>query len=187
MDFAILEDQELLRQIEKGKEEALAALYDRYGGLVFSVALRIVHDRLSAEEITLDIFKQAWHSSHTYRPDKARVGTWLAGMARNRAIDYLRREKARPNLVNLSWVETAVQSNPAAHNPESAVRLRLEQERVRQALVQLPQEQQEALALAYFGGLSQSEIADHLQQPLGTIKTRIRLALQKMKYLLQDG
>jgi RNA polymerase sigma-70 factor (ECF subfamily) len=186
VDFATLDDQELLKQIENGMEEALAALYDRYGGLVFSVALRIVQDRLSAEEITLDIFKRAWHSSHTYRPEKARVGTWLASMARNRAIDYLRREKARPNMVNLSWVETADSTDQIARNPESAVRLRLDQERVRQALVQLPQEQQEALALAYFGGLSQSEIADQLQQPLGTIKTRIRLAMQKMKYLLQD-
>lgn len=187
MDFATLEDQELLQQIVTGKEEALAALYDRYGGLVFTVAVRIVQNRQSAEEITLDIFKRAWRSGHTYRPDRGNVRNWLAGMARNRAIDYLRREDARPDMVSLSWADSADKVTPAVHNPESAVRLRLEQERVRQALAQLPQEQQEALALAFFGGFSQSEIAGRLQQPLGTVKTRIRLAMQKLRYLLHDA
>lgn len=185
MDFATLEDQALLRQIVEGKEDALAALYDRYGGLVFSVAFRIVQDRQSAEEISLDVFKQAWHSGHTYQSERGKVANWLAGIARNRAIDYLRREKAWPETIHLSWLETAVE-NPAAGNPETAVRQILEQERVRQALAQLPQEQQEALALAFFGGLSQSEIAARLQQPLGTVKTRIRLAMQKLRYLLHD-
>jgi RNA polymerase sigma-70 factor (ECF subfamily) len=187
VDLATLDDQTLLQKIETGEEEALAALYDRYGGLVFSVALRIVQDGQSAEEITLDTFKRAWSASHTYLPERGNVRNWLAGVARNRAIDYLRQERARPETVNLSWVESENKSNTAVRTPESAVRLRLEQERVRQALAQLPQEQQEALALAYFGGFSQSEIAGHLQQPLGTVKTRIRLAMQKMKYLLHDA
>ncbi len=186
MDIATLDDQELLQQMMNGKEEALAVLYDRYGGLVFSIAIRIVQNRQNAEEITLDIFKQAWRSSRTYRPDKGLVRNWLAGMARNRAIDYLRRENARPETVHLAWVDPAVPGSPAARIPESAVRLRQEQERVREALNQLPEEQQEALALAYFGGFTQSEIAARLQQPLGTVKTRIRLAMEKMRYLLHD-
>jgi RNA polymerase sigma-70 factor (ECF subfamily) len=186
VDFATLEDQELLQQIVTGKEEALAALYDRYGGLVFSVALRIVQDRQSAEEITLDTFKRVWNSSHTYLPERGKIRNWLAAMARNRSIDYLRREKVRPETVSLSWVEREDKAAVSVRTPESAVRLRLERERVRQALAQLPQEQQEALALAYFGGFSQSEIAGRLQQPLGTVKTRIRLAMQKMRYLLHD-
>jgi RNA polymerase sigma-70 factor (ECF subfamily) len=187
VDFASLEDRELLLQMEKGQEEALAALYDRYSGLVFSVALRIVHDPQSAEEITLDIFRRVWRSGHTYRSDRGKVSTWLAGMARNLAVDQLRRENARPQTVSLSWVETADKLNPTQRSPESAVHLRVEQERVRKALAQLPPEQQEALALAYFGGFSQSEISARLQQPLGTVKTRIRLAMQKLRYLLHDG
>lgn len=186
MDFATLEDQELLKQIVTGKEEALAVLYDRYGGLVFSVAMRIVRDRQSAEEITLDIFKRVWRSGHTYQPGRGKVRNWLGGMARNRAIDYLRRQETRPDVVNLAWLEKAEHVNPTHRNPEAAVRLSLEQERVRQALAELPEEQQEALALAYFGGFSQSEIADRLQAPLGTVKTRIRLAMQKLRYLLHD-
>lgn len=187
VDFTTLEDQELLQQIVKRKEEALAALYDRYVGLVFSVALHIVHDRLSAEEITLDIFTRVWHASHTYRPKRGKVSTWLAGMARNRAIDQLRRDGSRPDTVSLAWVERADNQTAAVHNPETAVSLRLERERVRTALAQLPPEQQEALALAYFAGFSQSEIADRLQQPLGTIKTRIRLAMQKLRFFLEDS
>lgn len=187
MDLATLDDQALLQQIVEGNEEALAVLYDRYGSLVFSVAFRVVQDRHSAEEVTLDIFKRAWKAGNSYIPERGKVHTWLAGMARNRAIDYLRRENARPETVSLLWADQVDNPETAVHNPESAVRLRLEQERVRQALTQLPQEQQEALALAYFGGFSQSEIAGHLQQPLGTVKTRIRLAMDKLRYLLHDA
>lgn len=191
MDFTTLEDQELLRHIGKGKEEALAVLYDRYGGLVFTIALHIVNDRLLAEEITLDIFTSAWRSTQTYRPERGKVQTWLATMTRNRAIDQLRRDGSRPNTINLNWAESSAESAgypaPAARTPESAVSLRLEQERVRQALAQLPEEQQQALALAFFGGYSHREIAEHLQQPLGTVKTRIRLAMQKLRFLLHDS
>lgn len=184
MDFTTLDDQALLRQIIMGQEDALAVLYDRYGRLVFSVAWQMVHDYQSAEEITLDVFDRAWRSGQTYRPDRGSVSTWLAGMARNRAIDLLRRESVRPEYVNLSWANTAGELPP--RQPEATVASRQEQEWVRHALAQLPSEQREVLALAYFGGYSHRDIAQRLQQPLGTVKTRLRLAMQKMRDLLES-
>lgn len=186
VDFSSLEDQQLLQQIVTGEEEALAALYDRYASLVFSVAVRVVHDHLAAEEITLDTFMKAWRSGHTYRPERGKVSTWLAVMARNQAIDQLRREQTRSNTVGLHWAPSAPDPATVTRNPESAVSHRMEKVHVRQAMSELPQEQQEALALAYFGGFSQSEIAARLKEPLGTVKTRIRLAMQKMRFLLRE-
>jgi RNA polymerase sigma-70 factor (ECF subfamily) len=186
VDFSSLEDRQLLHQIAHGEEAALAALFDRYGGLVYSVALRIIHDRQSAEEIVLDTFTKVWRSGQSYRPDRGNVSTWLTSIARNRAIDHLRRENVRPESVDLTWATIAPTAGSLSREPETTVGRRLVREKVRQALVQLPQEQQEVLALAYFGGFSQQEIADRLQQPLGTVKTRVRLAMQKLHFLLRE-
>lgn len=190
VDWTALEDTTLLRLVDQGRAKALSELYDRYGRLIFSVALQIVGERATAEEITLDVFMLVWQKAALYRRERGKVTTWLTSICRNRAIDALRRQGSRPEQRSVSWAEvspvewTAVAGTEG--NPEEATDLSLQRGRVRSAIAQLPAEQQQALALAYFKGYTQREIAAALDQPLGTIKTRIRLAMQKLGRLLAE-
>ena len=178
-------DGELIRRIVQQDEAALGELYERYSRLVYSVAYHMVGSRALAEEITLDVFTRVWQKAHTYRPERAQVSTWLTSMSRYRAIDELRREGVRPEKDSVAWAE--VNREPqSGHNPESAASLHLQQQRVRRAINQLPESQRKALALAYFGGQTHREIADTLQEPLGTVKTRIRSAMKKLRFLLRE-
>jgi RNA polymerase sigma-70 factor (ECF subfamily) len=186
MDYAALDDQTLIGLIIHARAEALSVLYDRYNRLVFSLALHSVGDQATAEEITQDVFFRVWQQARQYRADRGKVSTWLTSITRHRAIDQLRRRGSRPEEYSVSWAEIAPQAEPAANGPEGAVSLGMERERVRAAIARLPQEQQHMLALAYFQGLSQSQIAEATGQPLGTVKTRIRLGMQKLRELLQD-
>jgi RNA polymerase sigma-70 factor, ECF subfamily len=181
-----LDDSDLMLEISRGNEAALGELYDRYSRLVFSVAYRVVQNWETAEEVTLDIFTRAWEKGGTYDPGLAKVSTWLMRMTRNRAIDRLRREKVRPLQHSVSWADIPREPVVEKNSPETAVHLSMEQQRVRAAVASLPQPQQEALALAYFNGLSHSEIAQELDLPLGTVKGRIRGAMKKLRNLLQE-
>lgn len=180
-------DEMLVRQIAASDEDALAALYDRYGRLVYSVALHIAGSQPGAEEITLDVFHTVWRKAATYRPERAKVSTWLTMMARSRAIDRLRREGARPHRDSINLAAIQYQLAAPSANPETAVALTMRQERVQAALDELPDEQRQVVDLAYFAGLSHSQIANHLDLPLGTVKTRIRLAMQKLAQTLAGG
>ena len=182
---AKVEDIQLIRQIARAQSNALQELYDRYNRLVFSVAFAIVGDRGIAEEITLDVFVQVWKRAGTYRQERAKVSTWLIAITRNHSIDILRWQKSRPEADSLSWDGISLQNGPAAHNLEEQVESTMERERVRTALSQLPQDQRETLVMAYFRGYTQSQISEALGQPLGTIKTRIRLGMQKLRKLLE--
>ena len=187
MDYSTLDDKTLIRHISHAQPDALNELYNRYHRLVFSLALNAISDRAAAEEITLDIFTNVWKKADTYRPDRAKVSTWLSSMTRYRTIDRLRRRNARLDYGSISWAEVGEESMPhASSHPEQAAELALQQERVRRAVAQLPPEQRQVLALAYFGGYSQSQIAKTLNQPLGTVKTRIRSAMKKLRTLLAD-
>lgn len=181
-----LDDFELMQEISRGNEAALGELYDRYSRLVFSVAFGVVQDRQTAEEVTLDIFTRAWEKGSTYDPQLAKVSTWLTRLARNRAIDRLRREKVRPLQDSVSWAEVSSEPVIEKNPPEATVHLSMEQQRVRAAVASLPSAQQEVLALAFFNGLSHSEIAQKLELPLGTVKGRIRAAMQKLRDLLEE-
>jgi RNA polymerase sigma-70 factor, ECF subfamily len=181
-----LDDSELMLEISRGNEAALGELYDRYSRLVFSVAYGVVQNRETAEEVTLDIFTRAWEKGAAYDSQLARVSTWLMSMTRNRAIDRLRREKVRPLQGSVSWADVTNEPVAEKNPPESSVHLSMEQQRVRAAVANLPPAQQEALALAYFKGLSHSEIAEKLDLPLGTVKGRIRAAMQKLRDSLQE-
>ena len=185
-DYARYDDERLISLIAQLQEEALAQLYDRYNHLVFSIALAIVDDRLTAEEITLDVFMRVWQKAGSYRPDQAKVRTWLTHITRHHAIDVLRRRSTRPDHYAISWDGFTPRSMPTEQDPQELVELSLRRERVRAALAQLPEDQKQALALSYYGGLTQLEIAEALKQPLGTIKTRIRLAMQKLCNILRD-
>jgi RNA polymerase sigma-70 factor (ECF subfamily) len=185
-DYANFDDERLIRLILQSQEQALAQLYDRYHRLVFSLALAIVNDRATAEEITLDVFMRVWQKAGTYRPEQARVSTWLTHIARHHAIDVLRRRAARVDQFAVHWDEATSNQDSSLPDPQESVELSLRRQRIYAALARLPAEQREALYLAYFGGYTQSQIAQALKQPLGTVKTRLRLAMQKLREFLHE-
>lgn len=179
-------DETLIVLITQSQEQALAQLYDRYNRLVFSLALTIVNDRATAEEITLDVFLRVWQKAATYRADQAKVSTWLTHIARHHAIDVLRRRSVRLDQ-SAVHLEDAIHQIESSHpDPQESAELTLRRERIHAALSQLPPEQKQALILAYFGGYTQSQIAELLAQPLGTVKTRLRLAMQKLREFLSE-
>ena len=186
MDYSSLDDGALLRLILDGQTNALNELYDRYSRLVYSVAVQISGEQGAAEEITLDVFTKVWEKAYSYRSDRGSVRVWIMGMTRNRAIDDLRRDDARLNTQRKLWAEKTSSSREIERNPESMVDLDMRKERVRAAINQLTEEQRDVLALAYFQGYTQSEIAQLRGLPLGTVKTRIRSGIQKLRQLLQE-
>jgi RNA polymerase sigma-70 factor (ECF subfamily) len=176
-------DLDLLRRMQLGDESALETLYARYGGLVFTLALRIVGDPELAREVLQDTFLRSWDGRETYDPSRGRVPWWLMGIARNRAIDVLR---SRPHRARLREQERPPSgthgAEPADPGAADAVALR---QAVAQALAGLTGVQREAIELAYYQGLTQAEIAGHLRQPLGTIKSRTRDAMERLRTLLE--
>lgn len=181
-------DEDLLRQISSAQSNALAILYDRYGRLVFSLALRMVGNTAAAEEITQDVFVQVWNNAATYQPALGKVTTWLTSIARYRSIDLLRRRNIRPDGHMLEdSLEDLALSGGREELPETQVEAKTDKQQVHLALADLPEEQRAVLFLAYFQGLSQPEMAAALNQPLGTVKTRVRLGLQKLRRMLEDG
>jgi len=186
IDDAQYDDERLISLIAQSREDALSQLYDRYSYLVFSIAVAIVDDRSTAEEITLDVFVRVWQKSGSYRADRAKVRTWLTHIARHHAIDVLRRQSTKLDSYTISWDGVSSSATLSAQDPQELTELSQRREHVRAAISRLPEDQKQALALAYYGGLTQLEIAEALKQPLGTIKTRLRLAMQKLCDLLQD-
>jgi RNA polymerase sigma-70 factor (ECF subfamily) len=186
VDYSTLDDATLIKLIAQSQADALGALYDRYNRLVFSLALNVVGDQATAEEVTLDVFTRVWEKAGTYRAARAQVNTWLSSITRYRAIDVLRRRGARPEQRSVSWAEVTVTLIPHVNGPEADAELEMQRRRVRAAVAELPEEQKQVLALAYFKGYTHREIAQVLDLPLGTVKTRIRLALQKLRRTLHD-
>jgi RNA polymerase sigma-70 factor (ECF subfamily) len=178
-----MDDVTLIRDIAQAKPEALGRLYDRYSRLVFSLAYAIIADRAVAEEITQDVFVRVWQRAITYHPEQAQVSTWLTAITRHHAIDVLRRRNARPEANSVGWDDLPPQAL-AAHDLEDHAEQSLLGERLRAALADLPADQQQALTLAFLHGYTQQQIAELLRQPLGTIKTRIRAAMQKLRQKL---
>lgn len=185
-DYARYDDERLISLVAELRAEALDQLYQRYSPLVFGLALMIVRDPSTAEEITLDVFMRVWQKAASYRPDQAKVSTWLTHITRNHAIDVLRRQAVRPDQSALSWDEVKSETGIHSQDPQEVAELSLRRQRIRNAISKLPADQMQTLMLAYFGGYTQSQIADMLKQPLGTIKTRVRLAMQKLHELLRD-
>ena len=185
MDYQKLDDETLLRLITQAQERALGELYDRYSRLVYSMALNALGDPAVAEEITQDVYLRIWNKAATYRAEQGKVSTWIASIARYRSIDVLRRLSVRPEGNRANWVEGEDFQTADPIDIEAEVELAQRKQLVRQAIAGLPEEQRIALSLAFFQGYSHSEIADILNQPLGTVKTRIRLGMQKLRQTLE--
>ncbi|HKV50670.1 MAG TPA: sigma-70 family RNA polymerase sigma factor [Gemmatimonadaceae bacterium] len=182
-DYASLGNAELLHRIAGGDQRALGALYDRQVTLVHSLAVRLLGDADDAEDVVEETFWQVWRQASRYDASRGSVPTWLCSIARSRALDLLRSAKRRPerlaSLTDDDDHDVAVASPNVS--PLGAAEQSEQRVLVRSALNELPPEQRESIELAYFGGLSQSEIAERTGQPLGTIKTRVRLAMTKLR------
>ncbi|HXG95049.1 MAG TPA: sigma-70 family RNA polymerase sigma factor [Blastocatellia bacterium] len=178
-------DHDLIALIEKvadGDQSALTALYDTSSRLVFGLILRIVSDRSIAEEVLLDVYTQVWRQAATYDLKRGAPLAWLLTIARSRAIDRLRAGKHEQNKESL---DNIAEVSSSSISPEDATVYSERQRLVRAALDQLSPEQREVIELAYYGGLSHSEIALKLGQPLGTVKTRTRLGMIKLREMLR--
>ena len=186
MDYTRLNDEALLRLIAHSQENALSELYDRYSRLVFSIALNTLAIPERAEEVTQDVFIRVWEKASTYDAEQGRVVSWLTSIARHRSIDLYRQTLTRHEELNLSWQEAESIDLPDGQNVEREVDLLQRQQRIRRAVAQLPPEQKQALGMAFFQGLTHPEIAEALGEPLGTVKTRVRLGMQKLRSILWD-
>jgi RNA polymerase sigma-70 factor, ECF subfamily len=181
------EDQRSLQRVAAGDAGGLGALYDRHGRAVYSLALRILGDEADAEEVTQDVFAQAWRRAGQYDEARGSVAAWLLVMARTRAIDRFRARRVRPEGRVHDDEGLTLQQLPAT-GPDAASEMMAAErgQRVRRALEDLPFLQRVAIELAYYEGLSQREIAERLEQPLGTVKTRMRLGLLKLRDALVE-
>jgi RNA polymerase sigma-70 factor (ECF subfamily) len=168
-----------------GRQDALAELYDRYAGLAYGVAMRVLGDPGRAEDVVQDAFLKIWNNAGAFDAQRGSLRTWLITAVRNRSIDYLRGRGAHERR------ELELQPQLAAtgtrSDPWREVSLSLERAAVREALASLPSEQRQVVALAYFGGYSQAEIADMTKVPVSTVKGRMRLALEKLGSYLQGN
>jgi RNA polymerase sigma factor (sigma-70 family) len=177
-----LSDEALVALMERGEEVALAELYDRYGQVAYSLAYRMLRNETLAEDAVQEAFLTIWRNAARFMPERAKASTWLLTIVHRRAVDLVRREERRRTEPFVPGVEAASGDGSA----EDAAWLRLQRERVQDALRHLPDEQREALELAYYGGFTQSELAERLGQPLGTIKSRMFAGLARLRELLGD-
>lgn len=185
MTLAGLSEEQLVALLQQGDSSALGELYDRRGKAVFGFALHLLRDQAKAEEVTQEVFLNVWQKARTYDPSRGGFSTWLMTMVHHRAIDELRRNQRQRASLEQSAQDALVQINTSSSDsPADSAERAQDAEAVRKALEALPAEQSSVVTLAYYQGLSQSEIAARLQQPLGTVKTRMRLALQKLRIAL---
>ena len=183
-DIRNLADEEVMQLVQRGRPNAFELLYDRHGGAAFSLAYRMVGSRAAAEDVTQEAFLSIWRSRLRYEPARGSVRTWVLGIVHNRAIDALRRnvvqERGRADF------EGVEEQREAPERTEVEVARRQEATSVRSAIGELPDEQSRVIELAYFGGFSHTEIAEMLGTPVGTVKGRMRLGLEKLSRSLES-
>jgi RNA polymerase sigma-70 factor, ECF subfamily len=181
-DLAHLSDEALVALAARGEEPALAELYDRLGGVAYGLAFRVLRDEALAQDAVQEAFLQLWRTAGSFVPERARASTWLLTLVHRRAVDTVRREQRR----RTEPLESAPEPSSEESAADDAWR-RLERERVQGALKLLPDAQREALELAYWGGFTQSELAERLGEPLGTIKSRMFAGLARLRELLEEA
>ena len=178
-------DSLLMERLVQGDSAALRALYERYAKTVYGLVLRIARQAATAEEIVQDVFLQLWHNAHLYHSSRGPLAPWLYAMARNRSLDQLRLKRERQRLR-----EDPLEMHPSAFvapNPEHQMDQNRQAEKVRKLIHSLPHQQQRAIELAFFEGLTHSEIAQALEEPLGTVKSWIRNGLLRLREALEEG
>jgi RNA polymerase sigma-70 factor, ECF subfamily len=167
------DDAALLSLVQKGNESAMASLFDRYSKVVYSVALRVLRDPASAEDVLQEVFMQIWRNPNGFIATRGSLGGWLAVVARNRSIDALRRKRPSEQVDDMALASNYNLANEAERNNLM--------EKARGVIRLLPMEQRKTLEMAFFDGLTHSEIAEMTGDPLGTVKTRIRSALTSLR------
>jgi RNA polymerase sigma factor (sigma-70 family) len=182
---AHLSDEALVALVARGDDGALGELYDRIGRIAYGLAMRVLRDDRLAEDAVQEGFLAVWRSAAAFRAERAKASTWILTLVHRRAVDLVRREERRR--AEPLTEETAVREGGAAEATDEAAWLRFERERVQAALRQLPDVQRETLELAYYGGYSQSELAERLGVPLGTIKSRMFAGLARLRELLDES
>jgi RNA polymerase sigma-70 factor (ECF subfamily) len=178
---AAARSQALVERVRHGDRNALRALYDNHGGQVMAIAQSLLKHRQEAEDVVQETFVEVWRRAAEWDPRRGGVAAWIMTMARTRSIDRLRSRASSERTVAAAAVQPEPAHSPA---PLELVEARQDRERVSAALEKLPVDQRNVIDLAYFEGLSQREISDKLQEPLGTVKTRVRLAMEKLGALL---
>lgn len=183
--YSGLDDEELMQRLTYRDLTAYRTLYVRYSNLVYSAALRIVRDPHVAEDMVQEVFLRLWRKPDSYTPARGKLATWLTSVTRNRAVDEVRSRRRRYRHEAAS-PEEQERDFPGPEDDDPAITAELADQRrlILTAMSQLPEEQRQTIELAYFGGFTQQEIAERLQQPLGTVKTRIRLGMQKLRAAL---
>jgi RNA polymerase sigma-70 factor (ECF subfamily) len=184
-DIRSLADEEVMHLVQRGEPRAFELLYDRHGGAAFSLAYRMVGNRSAAEDISQEAFLSIWRSRLRYQPDRGSVRTWVLGIVHHRAIDALRRNVVHER--KRVEAEGFEEREEAPERTEVEAARREEAREVRNALQTLPEEQLKVIELAYFGGFTHSQIAEMLHEPIGTVKGRMRLGLEKMRRHLAGG
>jgi len=171
-------DESLLARVARGDDDALGDLYDRFGDVAYGLAVRILRDERLAEDAVQDAFLAVWRQAPSFRPERANARTWVLTFVHRRAVDLVRREERRRT------EPLAPETEPTARSTAEVADLRRRREAVQRALAQLPEEQRRPIELAYYGGFSQSELAERLGEPLGTIKSRMFTGLKRLRELL---
>lgn len=181
------QDATLIAMLVSGEVQALDVLYRRYARPVFSLALRIVGNEADAEEVMQDVLERVWRRAPTFDPQRGRFGSWLLGMTHHVAIDALRKRQRRPQAIDTEAAEQVMTltADPRVDVAETVIQNE-QAHRIRQALQALPEAQQQAIDLAFFKGLSHLEIAAATGDPLGTVKTRIRRGMERLKAVLSN-
>jgi RNA polymerase sigma-70 factor, ECF subfamily len=181
-ELAHLSDEALLSLVASSDENALAELYDRFGRIAYGLALRILRDEALAQDAVQDAFLAIWRSADRFLAERAKASTWILTLVHRRAVDLVRREDRR----RADPLESAPEPT-AQTTVEDEATLGFQRRVVQEALRRLPPEQREALELGYYGGLTQSELAEHLGQPLGTIKSRMFTGLSRLRDLVAQA
>jgi RNA polymerase sigma-70 factor (ECF subfamily) len=181
-DLVHLSDEALLSLVASSDDAALGELYDRFGGIAYGLALRILRDEALAQDAVQEAFLAVWRTADRFLAERARASTWILTLVHRRAVDLVRREDRR----RADPLEGAPEP-PAPESVEEEASLRFQRRVVQEALRRLPPDQREALELGYYGGLTQSQLAEHLGQPLGTVKSRMFAGLTRLRDLLSQA
>ena len=185
MNYEEADDKILMECISNGDKNALESLYSRYSRPVYSLSIHMLRDPTAAEEVTQDTFFNVWRRAGSYKPNRGKVTSWLFSIAHNRTIDELRKRRREYNRVQYDVDLSNRPTESRSDDPTEYVSIQFEGTRLKSALMTLRPEQRDVVVLAYFGGLTHSEISRELDQPLGTVKTRMRLAMKKLREVLE--